>query len=422
MVLELEKFRHDAESCIRCSNCRFIEHLFVQSRRFGRQCPINGRYAFNLYSAHGLLQSTLAVLNNDLEFTPKLLDALEQCTLCGACDVRCKRNLDIEVLSVIEAFKAKAVESGKGPAPEHKKMAESIGKSHNRYGLSQNSHTGWITNDIKPKDKADILYFVGCRSSYKNKEIARATAKILKKTNTDFMVSSDEWCCGYPLFSTGQIKQFKKQVSHNIEMVKKSGASTVLVSCAEGYKTWKVDYPKIMGKSTADMGFKVVHIVELIDQKLKEGSLKLGGSKPLKVTYHDPCNLGRLSEPWYHWEGKYLRYGVAEPSKTYRRGEKGVYDPPRNILKAISGIELVEMERNKDNSWCCGAGAGVDVAFKDFALWTATERLEEAESTGAEAIVTCCPACKTIFNEAAKVNDKKLKVYDITEIVARSMA
>jgi Fe-S oxidoreductase len=422
MVLKLEEYRHDAEACIRCSNCRFIEHLYIQSQRFGRQCPINGRYAFNLYSAHGLLQTALAVMNNELEFTPKLLDALNKCTLCGACDVRCKRNLDIEVLSVIEALKARAVESGQGPLPEHKKMAERISNNHNCYGLPHDDRIKWITDTIKPKDKADILYFVGCRSSYKNKEIARATAKILAKTNTDFMVSSEEWCCGYPLFSTGQIKEFKKQANHNIEMLKKSGASTVLVSCAEGYKTWKVDYPKVMGKSTAEMGFKVVHIVELMDQRLKEGGLKLTNSGPMKVTYHDPCNLGRLSEPWYHWEGKYLRYGVAEPSKTYRRGEKGIYEPPRNILKAIPGIELVEMERAKDNSWCCGAGAGVDVAFRDFALWTASERLVEAESTGAEAIVTCCPACKGILTEAAKANEKKIKVYDITEIFTKSMA
>jgi Fe-S oxidoreductase len=422
MVLKLEEYRHDAAGCIRCSNCKFIEHLYIQSQRFARQCPMNVRYAFNLYSAAGLMHSALAIMDSKLVFTPKLLDALYKCTLCGACDVRCKRNLDLEILSVIEALKARCVEDCQGPLPEHGKTAGSIDKNHNRYGSPHDNRLKWITDNIKPQAKADTLYFVGCRSSYANREIAQATAKILAKANIDFMISRDEWCCGYPLFSTGQINAFKKQAEHNIEMLKESGAKTVLVSCAEGYKTWKVDYPKVMGKSTADMGFRVIHIVELIDQKAKEGALKFCKSIPLKVTYHDPCNLGRLSEPWYHWEGTYKRFGVPEPPKIVRRGDKGIYEPPRDILKGIPGIELLEMERNRDNAWCCGAGASVDLAFKDFALWTASERLEEARSTGAEAIVTCCPACKGILAEAAKANNGKIKVYDITEIVVRAMA
>lgn len=421
MDLKLEDYRHDAESCIRCSNCKFIEHLYIQSQRFSRQCPINVRHAFNLYSACGLMQSALAVMDNKLKLTPKLLDAVNKCTLCGACDVRCKRNLDPEVLSVIEALKVRCAEDGQGILPEHKNTAENINNSHNRYGSPHNNRLKWLT-DNKPAPKADVLYFTGCRSSYVYKEIAQSATKILAKSDVDFMVSQDEWCCGYPLLSTGQVEAFKKQANHNIKMIKNSGANTVLTSCAECYKTLKVDYPKIMGKSTDDMDFKVVHIVELIDQMLKENKIKLTNGVKLKVTYHDPCNLGRLSEPWQHWEGKYLRYGVPDPPKIVRRGDKGVYEPPRTILKEIPGIELVEMERTKDNSWCCGAGAEVSIAFKDFALWTAGERLAEARSTGAEAIVSCCPGCKGIFTDSEKPNSDKMKVYDIVELVAQALA
>ncbi|MDH5695611.1 MAG: (Fe-S)-binding protein [Dehalococcoidia bacterium] len=423
MTLKLEDLRHDASGCIRCSNCKFTEHIWMQSARFGRQCPISTRYAFNLYSAPGLMHSALGIMDKKLEFTPKLLDALFKCTLCGACDVRCKRNLDPEILSVIEVLKAKAVEVGKGPMPEHRVVTENIEKRNNRYGSPYDNRLKWLTDDIKPAAKADILYFVGCVASYAHNEIAQATARILMRINTDFMVSQDEWCCGYLLYSTGQVDSFSRQAEHNIEMLKKSGAKIVLVSCAEGYKTWKVDYPKVLGKSTDDMDLKVVHIVEYIDQLVKDDALRFKNSIPMKVTYHDPCNLGRLSEPWYHWEGTYKRYGVPEPPKTFRRdGHAGVYESPRDILKAIPGIELIEMERARDNAWCCGAGAGVELAFPDFALWAASERLEEAKATGAEAIVTCCPTCKEVLHKAAQSRREKIKVYDITEIILEAIS
>jgi Fe-S oxidoreductase len=206
-------------------------------------------------------------------------------------------------------------------------------------------------------------------------------------------------------------------------MVSKSGAKIVLVSCAEGYKTWKVDYPKVLGKETADMPYKVIHIVEHMDELLKKGFLKFTKSIPLKVTYHDPCNVARLSEPWLIWEGTYERYGVTNPPKTFRRdGHAGVYEPPRAILNSIPGIELLEMPRARDNAWCCGAGAGVDVAFPEFASWTASERLEEVISIGAEAITTACPQCKDMLQKAVQSRGMKIRVYDLTELVQEALS
>jgi Fe-S oxidoreductase len=423
MVSKLETLRHDVEGCIRCSMCKFVDPIWTQSARFARQCPINTRYKFNLYSAPGLMHAAKAIIDKQVAFTPKLLDALSKCMLCGACDVRCKRNLDPEILSVIEAFKAKAVEVEAGPTQEQKTVTQNIERSHNRYGAPQRNRLNWLTKDIKPSAKADTLYFVGCVASYAHHEIARATARILMHTRTDFMIRQDEMCCGYLLFSTGQMDAFRKQADKNMEMLKKSGAKTVFVSCAEGYKTWKVDYPKILGKSTDAMDFKVIHIVEYIDKLITEGTLKFKKEIPMKVTYHDPCNLGRLSEPWWHWEGTYQRFGIPDPPKNFRRdGHAGIYDPPRNILRNIPGIEMVEMERVKDNAWCCGAGAGVDLWFPEFASWTASERLEEVKMTGAEAVVTCCPSCKEILQKTAKIRGEKIKVFDMTEIIAEAIS
>ena len=180
----------------------------------------------------------------------------------------------------------------------------------------------------------------------------------------------------------------------------------------------KVDYPKLLGISTADLGFEVKHITELADQWVKDGSLKLENRVDAKLTYHDSCGLGRLSEPWFHWEGELGDWGTWNPARQIRDGVNGVYEPPRDLLKAIPGVELVEMLRRRDQVYCCGAGGGAKDAFPDFSLFAAGERLREASTVGAEAIVASCPLCKENFKDAAKDG---MKVYDITELIAMAI-
>lgn len=419
-MLKIDEYKHQADLCMRCSYCKFIDLGWITSSRFVNQCPISTRYAFNLYSAHGLLHTALAEMKGDLEFTPKLMDALWQCTLCGGCDIRCKRNLDIEVLQVIETLRRRCVEQGKGPMPEHKAVAENINNSHNIYGLPHEDRLSWIPADFKPAAKADVVYFVGCVSSYKQHELPKATVRLLSKAGAKFNILNDEWSSGYELFATGQYELARELVDHNMRAIRDSGAQTVITSDAECYKTLKVDYPRTLEKSTSEMPYNVFHITEYIDQLMKQGQLKLTKKVPIKVTYHDPCNLARLSEPWYQWEPRYEPPNIAV-GKTWRRGEKGVYMQPRDILKAIPGVELVEMERARDSAWCCGYGGGVGFAFPEFALWTAGERAEEAKATGAEAIVTACPNCKAILARASAAKKTGMKVYDITELMLQTI-
>jgi len=417
-MLKVEEYKHQAETCVRCSYCKFIDLNWVKSSRFARQCPIDTRYRFNLYSGHGLLHAALAELDGKLDFSQKFMDALWQCTLCGGCDIRCKRNLDVEVLQVIQELRRRCVAKG-NILPAHKMLADNVKKNHNIYGADPGDRLKWISKDIKPAPKADILFFVGDALSYRHPEIAQATVGLLGRAGVQFMVLEDEWSSGHEFFATGQEATAKEIAEHNIKAIQSSGAQTVIANDAEAYKTLKVDYPRILEKSTTGMPYNVLHVTEYIDQLLKDGKFKFNRSVPMKVTYHDPCNLARLSEPWYHWEPRYEAPNIAV-GKIWRRGDKGVYEPPRNILKGIKRLELIEMQRVKDNAWCCGYGGGVGVAFPDFALWTAGERVEEAKITGAEAIVSCCPNCKDILGQAAEAQKTGMKVYDITEVMLRA--
>jgi Fe-S oxidoreductase len=165
--------------------------------------------------------------------------------------------------------------------------------------------------------------------------------------------------------------------------------------------------------------------VEFMDRLIKQGKIKFSKAVPMKVTYHDPCHLGRQGEPYVPWSGKEKKIRgqmvVYEPRKPRYNGAWGVYEPPRSVIKAIPGIELVEMERIKEYAWCCGAGGGVLDAYPDFSLWTAVERIEEAKSTGAEAIVSACPWCESNFTHAVKATNVKMKVYDIVELIQQAL-
>ena len=145
------------------------------------------------------------------------------------------------------------------------------------------------------------------------------------------------------------------------------------------------------------MKFDVLHMVEYLDELIKEKKLKFTSELPMKVTYHDPCHLGR------------------------HLGEDGIYDPPRDVLKSLPGIELVEMERNRENAWCCGAGAGVSQANPELALWTANERLKEAKATGATALVTSCSWCERNLKDAVKEYGEAMEIYDIAELAYRAL-
>jgi Fe-S oxidoreductase len=218
----------------------------------------------------------------------------------------------------------------------------------------------------------------------------------------------------------GYKQDFLNQARKNMELIRKSGSKILVTGCADCYNAFKVLYDKYDLKGDLE----VLHISEYIHKLMKDGRLMPRKKVDLAVTYHDPCRLGRLGEPWIHWEGKKIsgdRF-VFDPPKVYRRGAHGVYEPPRYVLKGIPGVKLTEMTRIKEYAWCCGAGGGVNESNPGFAKWTARERMAEAASTGAEAIVAACPWCEEIFSEVIRETGSALKVYDIVELVEKAIS
>jgi Fe-S oxidoreductase len=421
--MALKDYQGDTEMCCRCSACKFIPMQKVKGSAFSYVCPSISRYNYHAYSGGGRLNIAASMLKNGFNYTDKLLDIVYNCQLCGACGVSCNYAMDMEVLEPITEFRIKCVEDGK-TNPALDKVIASLKKTGSMVPV-KGKRGSWSTG-LKVKDatkeKVDVLYHVGCLTSYDKdmQKLAKATVRILQKAGVNFGIAGNaETCCGGRAYQMGYPKEFLAQAKKNMDMIKKAGVKTLVTGCADGYHAFKVLYDKYELKGSLE----VLHISEYIAKLIKDGKLKPRKKVAMSVTYHDPCRLGRLGEPWIHWKGKKIpgdRF-VFDPPKPYRRGTNGVYEPPRDVIKSIPGIKLAEMTRIKEYSWCCGAGGGVNESNPDFALWTARKRIEEAVSTGAEAIVSACPWCEKTLSEAIKESGSGLKVYDIVEIVEKAI-
>jgi Fe-S oxidoreductase len=419
----LEQYKGDMDMCCRCSACKFIPLQKVTGHRYANVCPSISKFDFHSYSGGGRLNIGAAMLNEGFNYTDRLLDIVYNCQLCGACGVSCNYAMDMEVLEPIQQFRIKCREDGR----THPELDEAIAglRTHGSLVPVSGKRSDWAAGlNLKDasKEKVDILYHAGCLTSYDSgmHKLARSVAKILQRADVDFGIAGEsETCCGGRAYQMGYRDDFIDQAKKNMELFKTAGVRTVVTACADGYHAFKVLYEQYGMRGELE----VLHISEFIDNLLRDGRLALRNRIDLSVTYHDPCRLGRLGEPWIHWTGKKIpgdRF-VFDPPKTYRRGTNGVYEPPRRVLNSIPGLKLTEMTRIKEYAWCCGAGGGVRESNPGFAEWTAMERIEEALSTGAEAIVTACPWCEQSFTSAVRESGGNLKVFDIVELVEQAM-
>lgn len=421
--MALAEYKSDMESCCRCSICKFIPLEKVKGYNNSYSCPSISRYNFHAYSGGGRMNIGIAMLENRLEYTDKLLHIVYNCQMCGACDVSCKYAMDMDVLEPINEFRIKCVEDG-ATLPALDKIIGSLRKQGTMVPGAQARRADWAKGlDVKDiaNAKAKVIYHAGCRVCYDKAlwKIAQASISLMQKAGIDAGIAADESCCGGRAYQMGYQEDAVKQAKRNAELYRKAGVQILVTGCAECYHAFKVLYDKLGLKGNLE----VLHTSEYLARLSKEGRLKPSKKVALRLTYHDPCHLGRLGEPYINWKGKQSARHIRlfEPTRVFRRGTYGVYEPPRDVLKSIPGVTLVEMDRIKEYAWCCGAGGGVQESNPDFAEWTAKERIAEAESTGAEAIVSACPGCEQLFKNTVKNSKSGLKVYDITELFEKAI-
>jgi len=311
-----------------------------------------------------------------------------RCTTCGICPQRCPRG--VETIEVGVSLRRIASEAGVFPAPIHTVRA-SLGAEGNPLREERKKRADWAEGlSVKTfTEGMEVLYFPGCYPSYdpRLRKVATATANILNRAGVDFgILGSKENCCGESIRKTGSEELFKRLARENIKTFIENGVKKILVSSPHCYHTFKNEYPEFK------VNFEVVHVSQYLFELINEGRLELTKEYGKKVTYHDPCYLGR---------------------------HNGIYDEPREVLKKIPGLELIEMADSREDSLCCGGGGG--------RIWMDTPkgerfsdlRVEQAIEVGAEVLVTCCPYCITNF-EASRLtleNSEVIEIKDITEII-----
>ena len=321
-------------------------------------------------------------------------EAVWLCATCNNCVKRCPRG--VEIIDVMRALRRAVTELGIAKVPDSLRITiKNISGVGNPLGEPEDKRADWAQDlDVKLyTEGAEILYFPCCIPEYDHsvQRVARATVSILKKANVDFgILGNRASCCGESVRKAGDEGVFGGLAQNNISAFEELGVKKIIVSSPHCYHTFKNEYPDLGGN------FEVMHFTQYLLELMKQGRLKLTKEVNSKATYHDPCYLGRHND---------------------------IYDEPREVLKSIPGLELIELPDHRENSLCCGGGGG--------RIWMETKsgerfsdiRLEQALALGANVLAVACPYCMLNFNDSALTLNKSdaIKVRDIAELVQEAL-
>ncbi len=359
--------------CYQCGKCDVV-------------CPWNRVRPFSIRKI--VWQATLGL--------PEIeLDEIWRCTTCGMCPSQCPRGVDQIEIGVAIRRIATAYDVFPNSVAALSTAGSSLAGDGNPLSEDRDKRDAWASGlSLKPfAEGMEILFFVGCYYSYdpRLQKVAKATARILKRAGVDFgILGNQESCCGESIRKTGNEEVFKTLARDNIKAFIDNGVKRVLVASPHCYHTFKNEYPEFM------VNFDVVHISEFLTELIEQGRLQIKGEFNKKVTFHDPCYLGR---------------------------HNGIYDQPRDILQRVAGLDLVEMADSRENSFCCGGGGG--------RIWAETPkeerfsdlRVAQAAEVGAQVLATACPYCISNFEESrlSMEGENAPQIMDITEVLNQAL-
>ncbi|MFW9864601.1 MAG: (Fe-S)-binding protein [Candidatus Thorarchaeota archaeon] len=373
-----EELKKQLDLCMGCGYCRdaYGDEGWLEGLKTKHICPVKEVLGFDSYTAKGRILLGKALYDEHLPYTPNVADIFYKCTLCGNCEAHCiSRGLpfvdsDLKVREIIRHFREKIVKE----SLDFPKQIEKLGINVSKYGNVFGEEIPTIAIPYLNKNHdSETRYFLGCMVNYRENHIASAVNNLAAKLSLNLGVVEKEFCCGSPLLRTGQVKVAKSIMSKNAELLNNLGITNLITSCPGCFNTFKNEYPK----HGFQLNFEVLHISKYLSTQSQIKKL-ISNEKTIKVTYHDPCELGRLNK---------------------------IYDPPRQLLQNIPNVQLIEPFRTRINAWCCGAGAGVQAGYPELAKQISIDRFNELQNTKADFIVTSCPNCLYALGKAGKVYD-----------------
>ncbi len=377
-----------------CTNCQICAEVCpaVSASLDGELSAIHRIKGLNriLKSRIGLFRKFFRGRGLSDEMLKHFSETVFRCTLCGNCQEICPVGIGLSDLWL--SLRKDMVHSGFYPK-KIDRVRDNLEESHNVFAEDNEERADWVEDMREAPDhgyikgKAEVVYFTGCVAAYfpLAQKIPIALVQILDRSGVDFtLLGKDEWCCGFPLFGAGLGDHFQQFVDHNLKAIRKKGAKEVVFACPSCYQVWRDYYPD---------EFVISHASQFLLRKVKENRIPFK-TLPLTVTYHDPCDLGR--------------------------GAK-VFDPPRELIRSIPGVKLVELPNNREKCNCCGGGGNLEMIDKKLSADIAGQKIEEVIGTGAQAVVTSCQQCVRTMLTHVKRNKVPIEVLDITQLIHRAL-
>jgi len=400
--LDLKKFTlrqmMEMEACTRCGECIAACPTYTEAKKEEIHPLAKIATTKEVWKSQylGLIARLFGIQKPTDEELQAFADGVFRCTLCARCHEVCPVQIDTRPLWI--AMREQLVEWKLYPA-KFDMLREMVTTKHNISGDDNSNRLVWTQNmdrvpeGLDRREGADTVYFAGCVGSMYPRvySVPQSLTQVLERSGESFtMLGGEEWCCGFPLEIAGMGHEVLALARHNVEAVRELGARRLVATCPSCYHTWAHEYPRILDEP---LGFEVLHSTELLAALIQEGKLKLNRIEQ-KVTYHDPCDLGRTS---------------------------GIFDAPREVLKAIPGLEFVEMADNREMSLCCGGGGDAEMADAELTAAVARRRIQQAQDTGAQVVVSACQQCVRTLTEAARKNKIRIKAMDVSELLLQAL-
>jgi Fe-S oxidoreductase/FAD/FMN-containing dehydrogenase len=332
-------------------------------------------------------------MEGKVDWDQKMVDTILACTTCELCHVRCCEDLPIEP-SWLKLRGGLVHDEGRMTFPPFEIMRQSMRKEHNIWASYRADRPKWMPPEVLGElpERAEIAYFPGCTASYVEHDIAQATACLLHKSGVEFTyLGTDEACCGIPMLMSGLWDTWEEIMRHNIDAMKARGVKTVVTSCPACWLVWHTFYPQWAAKLGIDYDFQAKHYSEILADQIDAGIFKLDQEVNMRVTWHDSCHMGRAGQ---------------------------IYEAPRRLIQSIPGIELVEMEHNRQQAHCCGSVLSL-VADPDVGERVGDVRLAEADAVGAQALIAACPCCEVQLRVTADKTGRDLPIIDLAALACQ---
>ncbi len=379
----------ELDACTRCGEC--LKHCPVQE--------VTGNPAVSppekIRMFRELIRKTdglKARLFGPSEADRKLLDdftkAVYECTTCGACGQNCPVGIFTQRLWPV--LRKEMVKRGLGPIGVQANLPKAIKNSGNPYDKPpEERYKPWFPENVKVAERADVAYYAGCTGAYEAQPMVRGDVLVLNAAGEPFTMlpPEEEVCCGFPLFITGQHEMLEDLTKRLVEAYKARGVKMLVCSCPCCVNIMARDWPALYGR---ELPFKIRHVTQYVSDAVRRGTLRITKELRERAIYHDPCYLSR---------------GV------------GVIEEPRQVLRSIPGLTLLEFERHGLNSRCCGAGGAARKVYHENAINMGRLTIDEAVAKKADRLILSCPACYAKVNEAMQGYKNQIRITDIMELL-----